>query len=61
MTAETCGANVLTINANSEFRGKSFPIISPSSYFKYFKFAKAQNEVTAERVLWFNTSGRIPR
>lgn len=51
MTAETCGANGLTINANSEFRGKSFPIISPSSYFKFFKFAKAQNEVTAERVL----------
>lgn len=51
MTAENSGANGLTINANSECRGKNVPIISPSSYFKYFKFAKAQNEVTADRVL----------
>lgn len=31
-TAETSGDNVLTINANSECRGKNFPLISPSSF-----------------------------
>lgn len=59
MTAETSGANWLTIGAHAGLTvnaaEKNFPIISPSSYFKYFKFANTQNEVTAERVLWFNT------
>lgn len=48
MTAETCGANGLTLNANSEMPRKK---LSDYFSFQYFKFAKAQNEVTAERVL----------
>lgn len=51
MTAETSGANGLTINANSEFRGKTFRLFLLPVIFKYFKFANAQNEVTAEQVL----------